>query len=96
MRGLLDYKINFIGTVFVAILSTVLTISTYEIIINNDLADEAHMASQPSIGSTVLDCETGVYSPIQKTCVSQHVFDQEMKRLFSALGIDASPDQSSQ
>ena len=44
------------------------------------------VASQAS----VLDCSSGVYSPVQKTCVSREVFDAEMQRLFAALGIDTS------
>ena len=38
----------------------------------------------------VTACDEGLYSPVQKTCVSKQVFDAEMQRLFSALGIDTS------
>ena len=38
----------------------------------------------------LIDCDDGVYSPVQNKCVSQDIFDQEMMRLYSALGIDVS------
>lgn len=34
-----------------------------------------------------INCTQGVYSPVQNTCVSQTVFDQEMKNIFTALGL---------
>ena len=38
----------------------------------------------------VLDCNQLVYSPVQNKWVSQDVFDEEMIKLFAALGIDTS------
>lgn len=98
MSSLLNFKANIVGTAFVAILSTSITILAYEIIIKDEVGVSLPLteASKPALGTTVLDCDEGLYSPIQKTCVSQTVFDLEMKKLFTALGIDASPYQSSQ
>ncbi len=41
-------------------------------------------------GSQPIQCGAQVYSPVQNSCVDQSVFDDEMKRLFTALGIDPS------
>lgn len=38
----------------------------------------------------LVDCADKIYSPVQNKCVSQTVFDQEIVRLYSALGIDVS------
>lgn len=42
------------------------------------------------VETSFVDCGSKVYSPVQRNCVSKEVFDQEMKRLFAALGIDTS------
>lgn len=98
MHKLLNYRASIIATVFIAILSSIASISTYEFIIKSDVSGGTQLAnsSASTISSTVLDCEVGVYSPVQNKCVSMEVFDREMRRLFSAIGIDASPYQTSQ
>lgn len=46
--------------------------------------------SLEKLAPVLINCDEGVYSPVQNKCVSQDIFDQEMMRLYSALGIDVS------
>lgn len=56
------------------------------------------IATQPAFSPTattpnILECDRGTYSPVQRRCVDQAVFDGEMKRLFEALGLNANAYQ---
>lgn len=50
----------------------------------------SHSIQAAQLPSKSMDCDELVYSPVQNKCVTQDVFDLEMARLFTALGIDSS------
>jgi len=83
-------RANVVETVLIAAGSSVLTV----FIMNGfgHTEQTASLAGLRSVSTTasVLDCGAEVYSPVQRQCVSQEIFDGEMARLFAALGIDAS------
>lgn len=90
----LSLNTNAVGTIVIAVLSSLTTVAATSIF--GSLGAErqsmelvSSIAAEPSTGS-VLECLGNVYSPVQKRCVTQEVFDGEMKRLFAALGIDSS------
>ncbi len=85
-------KTNVIGTIGIACLASVLTTMATWFFAHGSLLRSPPIAGETNTvtASSVLDCENGVYSPVQRRCVSQEVFDAEMKRLFVALGIDTS------
>lgn len=54
----------------------------------------SHSVLSANLPPNTLDCEQLIYSPVQNKCVSKEVFEREMARLFSALGVDASISQT--
>lgn len=46
------------------------------------------LSSISKAGQRVVECGKQTYSPVQNICVDQHIFEQEMRLLFSALGIN--------
>lgn len=91
-RKLLDYKFNVIGTVLISIIASTTTLVLASVIENNFAAIKSSEVPVPvtAAAPNVIECDQGLYSPVQRACVSKEVFDSEMKRLFSALGIDSS------
>lgn len=90
LKQLLNAKTSVVGTALIATGSSLLTVLALH---GADLAGQSMspMAAMPAMTTeSVLECGADVYSPVQRKCVSQQVFDEEMKRLFAALGIDAS------
>ncbi|WP_026481147.1 hypothetical protein [Ahrensia sp. 13_GOM-1096m] len=76
------------------IISVVTTLTTLAV---NDAfyAGGKAVAISTDIGTTSsptasLNCGDLVYSPVQNSCVEKAVFNDEMQRLFVALGIDPS------
>ena len=90
-------KVNLIAVVFIALGSSLMTVATAmwwdEMFVSNaapvpqTLANST--AAPPNLAASVLECGSEVYSPVQKRCVDQATFDQEMARLFAALGLDS-------
>lgn len=91
-------KTNLLTTVFVASLSAVVTLYVSNWISQDEHAPKiSNLANQQqkTNGKNVLDCNVGTYSPVQRRCVDQDVFDAEMKRLFLALGLDTTAYEQS-
>lgn len=96
LQYLLTVKTNVFGVAAIALISSAATAGLSHWL-QQDGADLAQRQLLPVQQKTVakapstdlLVCEDGVYSPIQKTCVDQATFDDEMTRLFAALGLDA-------
>jgi len=97
-KKIASVKTNLLTTVFVASLSAVITLY-----VSNWISQDEHAPmisnlaiQQPKInGKNLLDCNDGTYSPVQRRCVDQDVFDAEMKRLFLALGLDTTAYEQS-
>lgn len=91
LQKVLNMKINLVATIAISILASASTIVISQAL-DPLFVSSASETSQPLAVTTsnVTNCETGVYSPVQNTCVSKEVFDNEMQRLFAALGIDTS------
>lgn len=94
--NLLTLKTNVLGTVAIAILSSALTVVLSQWLGNGSgdaersVGPSAALSAAPSaVGTDILVCGEQVYSPVQRRCVDQQIFDAEMKRLFAALGLDA-------
>lgn len=91
IRKLLDYKTNLVGTAIISVLASASTLALSKAM---DQVVVQPVTIQPApitaTGVQITACENGLYSPVQRRCVSKQVFDVEMKRLFSALGIDTS------
>ena len=85
---LLNARINIIGTIFVSILASATTVLVSNLV--PALVQKPQPIAPIATASSVTDCDQGIYSPIQRICVEQEVFDAEMKRLFAALGIETS------
>lgn len=89
LSRLLSIKTNLIGTALTSVFASFVTV-----LVTNALSVQSSHTAQPvpviASANTAIDCETGVYSPVQNKCVDQEKFDAEMKRLFAALGIDNS------
>lgn len=89
-QTLTEMKLNAFGVVVVALLCSSFTL------IGSHFIEQKILTTAPEPTSilnavpitSVLECTEGVYSPVQRQCVSQNIFDAEMKRLFSALGIN--------
>lgn len=92
IHNLMTIKTNVMGAISIAFLSSILTVLINDWI--DDQGSELNPADQIifSLAGTpdILNCDKGVYSPVQRRCVDQAVFDTEMKQLYSALGLDAS------
>lgn len=89
--NIISFKANVVGTVMIASVASVLTTLTSSYLISSDKSvplTAATASLSAASQRSVLDCGIGVYSPVQKTCVSREIFDAEMQRLFTALGID--------
>ena len=87
---MLNARTSVMGTVLIASGSSLLTVLAIH---GAGLTGQStpSMAAMPAMTTeSVLECGSDVYSPIQRKCVTHQVFDGEMKRLFAALGIDAS------
>ena len=93
LKTLLHIRTNVIGTLSIALVSSSATVllSNWLIVGNQPVVRPGTLLSQAGNANDLLNCETGVYSPVQHSCVDQATFDAEMKRLFSALGLDARP-----
>lgn len=90
-RNLLNVKINLLGAIAVSVMASASTIVLSKVI--DPLVNTNQMTPASGLAVTAtsaVTCKEGVYSPVQKICVSQQVFDAEMQRLFAALGIDTS------
>ena len=90
LKKILSARTNVIGTALVAAGSSLLTLLVVDGIGLIDRPSSAASSIPMTATASVLECEQDVYSPVQRKCVSKQVFDEEMKRLFAALGIDAS------
>lgn len=89
--NIISFKTNVVGTVMIASVASVLTTLTSSYLIAPDKSAPITAATTSlSVASqtSVLDCGSEIYSPVQKTCVSREIFEAEMQRLFIALGID--------
>ena len=91
-RNLLEYKINVVGTVAISIVASATTLVLANTVDSLFAPVQITTSTAPVTASTtsVVECDDGLYSPIQRACVSKEIFDTEMQRLFSALGIDTS------
>ena len=93
-KNIIHAKTNIFGTMAIAVIASASTlvlanwISPIVVHVSNKPTSSALM--NPVAASSTLDCDQGVYSPVQRACVDQAVFNDEMKRLFAALGIDTS------
>ncbi len=99
--NLLTLKTNVIGAAAIAIFSSAATVLFTQWGMQPDVlvAQPTMPPAQPSLsqlaaGADPMACDAEVYSPVQRRCVDQKVFDAEMKRLFAALGLDAGIYQS--
>jgi len=91
LTNLIALRTNLVGTVLVSLLASSATLIGSHLLTLGPAshADQyAGPVSNVPSGSSLLDCDEGIYSPVQRECVSQEVFDGEMERLFAALGID--------
>lgn len=82
-----DKVINLLTIVLVSGITSAITAFAVVSFSQNDPA-----AFFPNINDVsavpVIECGELVYSPVQSVCVDRATFDEEMQRLFSALGID--------
>ena len=99
--NLLTLKTNVLGTAVIAIFSSAATVLFTQWVLQPDVlvaqpkTPPAQLfLSQLAAGADPMDCGREVYSPVQRRCVDQKVFDAEMKHLFAALGLDARIYQS--
>ena len=89
LRTILSARANIVGTILIAAGSSLLTTFSIDGQLWN--TQSAPPALLPAVSSSsVLECGERLYSPVQRKCVSKQIFDDEMKRLFAALGINAS------
>ena len=91
MQKLITLKANFLGVLSISVLSSLATVFFTNFIGNefpSAIEQAAHLEPMAMAPSGILDCEKGVYSPVQRLCVDQATFDAEMKRLFAALGLN--------
>ena len=91
-RNLLEYKINVVGTVAISIVASTTILMLAKTVDNLFSPGQITTSTAPLTAGTtsVVECEDGLYSPVQRACVSKEIFYAEMQRLFSALGIDTS------
>jgi hypothetical protein len=90
LSQIIGVKTNIIGTVIIALIASVMTTLTSSYLVSSDKSVPLAAATASlSVASqtSVLDCGSEIYSPVQKTCVSREIFEAEMQRLFTALGI---------
>ncbi len=90
LRKIMLIKTNVFGTIAIAILSSACTILFSQFLTSINVAGVPSPQQMAMTSASSIQCEDGVYSPVQRGCVDQSVFDAEMKRLFAALGIDTS------
>jgi len=100
---LLNTKTNVFVTLIMVVVSSVTTLLfavnlgfIVPLSTSDPLAGSLALIASSNPGSPVLDCDAGVYSPVQNKCVSRAVFDAEMQRLFTALGLDGTLYQQSE
>ena len=92
MQKLINLKTNIFGVVSIALLSSLATVFFTNYLDGqylNSIEQTAQTGSIALAPSGILDCNKGVYSPVQRLCVDQATFDAEMKRLFVALGLNS-------
>ena len=92
MQKLINLKTNILGVISIALLSSLATVFFTNFLSGQFPSSIEQPAQSSSIALTpsgILDCEKGVYSPVQRLCVDQATFDAEMKRLFAALGLNS-------
>ena len=99
--NLLTLKTNVIGAAAIAIFSSAATVLFTQWVLQpgglmaQPITPPAQLSlSQLAAGADPLACSAQIYSPVQRRCVDQQIFDAEMKRLFAALGLDAGIYQS--
>lgn len=94
IKNIISAKTNVLGTMAIAVIASLSTVLFSNWISQDQLGPQdgspSHVFSTPMPAGNALDCDQGVYSPVQRACVDQAIFDGEMKRLFAALGIDTS------
>lgn len=92
IKNLINQKTNILGVVSIALLTSLATVFFTNFLQGQYLGSVEQRTQPASIAlapSGILDCEQGVYSPVQRLCVDQATFDAEMKRLFAALGLNS-------
>lgn len=92
MQKLINLKTNILGVVSIALLSSLATVFFINLLEGQFQASIEQPAQSTALAlapTGILDCEKGVYSPVQRLCVDQAIFDAEMKRLFAALGLNS-------
>lgn len=93
LTKIMTLKVNMLACVAIAVLASLVTSFTSQLLVSKPASDQVIAAQVPMAPAgpvSVLNCPEGVYSPVQRTCVSQETFDAEMQRLFAALGINTS------
>ena len=90
LKDLANIKINLIAALAISLVSSLATVAASGFVFAPTERSESAAMPLVTSGQSVVDCDVGVYSPVQKTCVSKEQFNLEMKRLFAALGIDTS------
>lgn len=83
-----------LATVVVSSLTTLLLAVNLGFIVPDTSSNPTQRPLTPTaagnLDGAILECEAEVYSPVQNRCVPQDVFDAEMQRLLTALGLDGS------
>lgn len=87
VRNLVELKANVLGTIAIACIAS-LTTSLATSYFSSEEQAALSSSSPATFATSVIECGSEVYSPVQKKCVDQKTFDMEMQRLFAALGID--------
>ena len=92
LNRLIALKVNCLGVVIICAMTSFITVLLVQFPFFRSIEITGAVPNNPQVeslvGISVLECANGVYSPVQRKCVEQTVFDEEMKRLFSALGLD--------
>lgn len=91
MRSLLQAKTNILGVLFIALISSAATVY-FSHLLDTPRSENFAITGNPlarfqADSRAVLECGENIYSPVQNRCVTRTVFDEEMKRLYAALGI---------
>lgn len=93
LKSILETKINLFAAVLIGCCTSVITNFTSHALFHSSnvrTLDTSALGRAPSlVQAPAIECGQQVYSPIQRSCVGQEIFDAEMQLLFAALGIDA-------
>lgn len=107
LKSVFEWQANMFSAFLVALVTSVLTILISTVIDRKFVLGKPALGnvvfglsqnatSKPglrSLSGEVMQCGDQLYSPIQKTCVDRSVFNAEMIRLYSALGLNTAPFQ---